>query len=333
MAKHWSKKEKTLLKELWPATPRDQLLAKFPGRSYTSLRKKAKRMGLKKTRGVSDAPATEEEMKKRLESLGYQFFKHAPITDHVVSLEDGRYDGEWVTVGILSDTHLGSKHQQLTYLHEFYKLCADEGCKIMLHAGDISQGIKMFRGWEQEAFLHDYDSQADYICEKYPKIPGVKTYVILGNHDESFLKNGGGNICRYIANQRDDIVHIGDYGAYVDLPGGLRTYLHHGAGGCAYARSYKLQKQIENFSPGKKPKLMVSGHYHIAVVLPDYRNTYAMHPGCFQGQGLFLRRLGLSPDVGGFIVRYKVNPNSKRFDLTRIQHEWVPFRKELANDY
>lgn len=94
-----------------------------------------------------------------------------------------------------------------------------------------------------------------------------------------------------------------------------------------------MQKSIENFASGKKPKLYVSGHYHVSCILPDYRNVFAMHPGCFQGQGLFLRRLGVSPDVGGFIVEYMVNQDSERFDLAYIRSEWIPFRHEKANDY
>lgn len=329
----WTKELDAKLTSLWPTTPRDELLVAFEGYTYEALRKRAKRLGLKKTHGASDEPANEKEMLKRLEALGYQLHKHAPITDHIFNLERGRYTGEWVKIGVIGDTHLGSKHQQLTYLKQFYKLCADEGVKIVLHAGDISQGVNMFKGWESEAFLHSYDQQADYIVANYPNEPGITTYLILGNHDESFIKSGGGNICRYIANRRPDIVHIGDYGAYVELPGGMLAYLHHGAGGVAYSRSYKIQRAVENFSPGKKPKLYVSGHYHIACVLPDYRNCYSMHPGCFQGQGMFLRRLGVAPDIGGFIVHYQVNPNSDKMDLVRIKSEWVPFRKEMANDY
>lgn len=35
-------------------------------------------------------------------------------------------------IAVVSDTHLGSKYQQLTSLKEFYKYAADKGCEASL---------------------------------------------------------------------------------------------------------------------------------------------------------------------------------------------------------
>lgn len=275
----------------------------------------------------------EQKMLKKLEALGYQLIKRQQITDHVFDLNTNRFTGENVKIGIVSDTHLCSKHQQLTHLKAIYRRFREEGISIVLHAGDLLEGRNMYRGWELEVLLHGADDQVAYAVANYPREEGITTYLINGNHDASFTVNAGVNVVKLVCDQRKDMVYLGSYGAYLDLPGGMRAYLHHGAGGVAYARSYKLQKAVENFSPGNKPKLYISGHYHVAAILPDYRNVYAMHPGAFQSQTEFLRRLGVAPDVGGLILDYMVNPDSDKFDLAYIRSEWIPFRKEVARDY
>lgn len=340
----WSDEDVALLTAHYPASPREELMAKL-GRSWESIEHKGKRLGLKRQRFVgvqyaeptpvipADGSPDPQTMLKQLEAMGFQLVKRPQITDKVFDLDNGRFDGELVRIGIVSDTHLCSKHQQLTYLKAIYKRFADEGINIVLHAGDLLEGVRMYRGWELEVLFHGADDQVAYAVANYPKEKGITTYLISGNHDLSFMTNSGVNVVKRVCSQRDDMVYLGEYGAYLDLPLGLRAYLHHGAGGVPYARSYRLQKAVENFPPGNKPKLYCSGHYHVTATLPDYRNVFAMKPGCFQSQTEFLRRLGVAPDVGGWIMEYRVNPDTDRFDLTEISARWIPFRKEIANDY
>lgn len=180
----------------------------------------------------------EQKMLKKLEALGYQLIKRQTITDHVFDLSayygaTNRFRGDSVKIGIVSDTHLCSKHQQLSYLKAIYKRFADEGIKIVLHAGDLLEGRNMYRGWELEVLFHGADDQVAYAVANYPKEEGITTYLISGNHDSSFMVNAGINVVKLVCDQRPDMKYLGSYGAYLDLPGGLRAYLHHGAGGVA----------------------------------------------------------------------------------------------------
>lgn len=341
----WSDDDVALLTKLWPMASRDELLKQL-SRSWVSIENKAKRMGLKRQRYTGlpfndPVPVVTPEagspdpqtMLKQLEAMGFQLVKRPQITDKVHEIDTRRFKGNVVKIGIISDTHMCSKHQQLTHLKSIYRRFADEGIDTVLHAGDLLEGTRMYRGWELEVLFHGADDQVAYAVANYPKEKGITTYLISGNHDLSFMTNSGVNVVKRVCDQRDDMVYLGEYGAFLDLPFGMRAYLHHGAGGVPYARSYRGQKLIENFPPGEKPKLVVSGHYHVTAILPDYRNVFFMHPGCFQSQTEFLRRLGLAPDVGGFIVEYMVNPDADRFDLSFIRAEWIPFRKAIPNDY
>lgn len=344
----WNPDRIALLKQVWAKSTHAELVEHFPGATYNAIRKKAHRLGLPHRNvviGSQGLPVTtlpaeakaeefdEAAALKELTARGYELQKRQTITDRVFTIDTRRFTGDVVKIGVVSDTHLCSRHQQLTHLKSIYQRFHDEGIDTVLHAGDLLEGIRMYRGWELEVLFHGADEQAAYAVEHYPQHPGMKTFLISGNHDASFRTNGGVNIVKRVCNRREDLVFLGDSGAYLDLPGGMRAYLHHGAGGNAFQRSYKIQRAIENFAPEMKPHLYIVGHYHITVTLPDYRNVYAMHPGCFQSQTEFLRRLGVGPDIGGWILEYRVNPDSAGFDLTGMKAEWIPFRKAIPNDY
>ena len=165
--------------------------------------------------------------------------------------------GKKVKLGIVSDTHLGSQYQQLSCLKSFYEFMAEEGIKKVLHVGDICDGNgKVYAGHEYEIFLHGADKMRDYAVENYPKVEGVQTYFIGGNHDFSFQKSGGMDFGAQLAERRSDLHYLGDLGAYINIAG-VKFYLLHPDGGIAYARSYKPQKELEQFAPEAKPRFFL----------------------------------------------------------------------------
>lgn len=129
------------------------------------------------------------------------------------------YDGETkIAFGVVSDTHLCNKNQQLTYLNDFYDRCAAEGITTIYHAGDISDGFYKSRPDHiYELFKIGFDEQADYIIENYPRRNGITTKFITGNHDATHLKNGGADIGSRIAERRPDMEYLGYMSAKVWL--------------------------------------------------------------------------------------------------------------------
>ena len=284
--------------------------------------------------GTSEAAMSEAEMREVLCANGYRVEKlSSDKMDESFILDPSLFEGDHVRFAVISCTQLGSKYQQITHLRNFYRLIQDQGIKLVLHAGDVVEGMDVYSGQEYELFLHGAKAQADYVIEHYPRMEnGGKTLMIAGNHDYSFMQKAGMDIVQEIAQSRDDIEYLGAYGAYPETDY-LRIYLQHGGGGGAYARSYKLQKNIEQMAPEAKPDLYFLGHYHTTAMLWGYRNVSAMMLGCFQSQTPFERRHGLYPEIGGFIVDATINDKTRKQTLAGLQVTWIPFFVPLEEDY
>ena len=243
-----------------------------------------------------------------------------PDRDRETTLDLG---SEHIRLGVLSDTHGGSRYEQLTALRSFYAYADDRKVDAFVHAGDVTQGSdRMHKGMELEVHAHGADAQAAYVVATYPrsKRRGVKTYVIAGNHDDSFLKDGGINVVRRIAAQRADMQYIGQDAAYLNI-GGLRCYVVHPDGGSSYAKSYKPQKLSESLPLDRRVALLLVGHYHNYGSFRQKETQSLMLP-CFQSQYAWLARKALHPDIGGLIVDIWLDDNGR---IARFAHELVSY--------
>ena len=88
--------------------------------------------------------------------------------------------------------------------------------------------------------MHTYDDQVDYAIENYPRLDGIKTRVICGNHDLAIIKKAVPiqldrlRTLDLILNIWGSILALG-----FELAPGFTAYLLHPQGGSAYALSYK----------------------------------------------------------------------------------------------
>lgn len=270
----------------------------------------------------------EDELLNELSNRGFISTRERTIqTDNIYSLDFKEKD----IVGVVADTHLGSQYQQITSLVQFYKTCENLGISKIFHAGDISDGNgKIYKGQIYEMFLHGSDAQKEYIINNYPNINGITTYLISGNHDYSFYSETGYDICKEIAKERKDINYLGVYGAYIKV-GNLDKfiYLMHGEGGIPYADSYRMQHIISDFSPDKKPNILLLGHYHRPCWLPGYRNVEGLQLPCFQSQTPYLKRKGKYPFVGGMTIEFTRNNKG----ITSFAPKIIPFYNIKQGDY
>jgi len=235
-----------------------------------------------------------------------------------------KYYQNKVTIGVVADSHLCSRWQQLTLLHDAYKIFDERQTDFNIHAGDLVDGNDMYRGHREELFVAGAESQRKYAVEHYPRSKRKrKTYVIGGQHDYSFMKQNGYNIVSHICEERDDLVYRGFYKTEFQAKDTLLQVQHPG-GGSSYARSYRVQKIAESFightmgivrnSPDRLaglPVVVFYGHWHIAFHLPLYMGMDSVALPCFQAQTIYLQQKGLQPDVGCVIAEIWLNENGQ----------------------
>lgn len=227
------------------------------------------------------------------------------------------------SIGIIGDTHLCDKACAMDELYDYYDKCKKAGVEHIVHAGDLTAGINVYKGMEYDLSVHGFADQLKYIEEYYPKVEGITTHVISGNHDLSFKQTAGANIVEEVSNRREDIKWIGDYDATI-LINGVSIGLHHGAGGsAAYSISYRLQKYIEKIGAGQKPQIYVLGHYHAAMTM-FYRNLHCFLPGCWQKPNDFSVRLGLPNMICGYISHLKIE-NDEHRSIRSISNELISY--------
>lgn len=269
--------------------------------------------------------AGDRDIVAELEARGWIVTKDKPHLERQIKIGGSKKTGR-VRFGVVSDTHLGNRHQQLTYWRDFTEKARAFGAEFMLHGGDVVDGGHMHRDQEFELFKHGASAQGKYAAEVIPKLN--ETYLIGGNHDGSFHNEAGANVFDTITAKRPDLHFLGAPAATFTV-GSLKIYLLHPEGGVPYARSYKLQKIVEQFAPDAKPHIFVAGHWHVTCYLPGYRNVESFSLGCFESQTPFLKRKGLAPVISGLLL----DATYSDAGLERCQFEFLKYPTPLLEDY
>ena len=269
---------------------------------------------------------TEMQIKVALKLEKISVCQNLTPTTHKVNWDR---NNQTVTFGLMGDTQLNSKYTQITYLHKFYKICGQRGITDVYHTGDIDEGENMRQGHKYECYTQGGDDHVDEIVKNYPRIRGITTHFITGNHDASMYKQCGIDIGKSLALRRKDFDYLGRDCARIEITPHCILELRHPWDGTAYALSYKLQKMVEAFEADSKPNILAIGHYHKIEYL-FYRNIHCFQTGCFQMQTPFTRGKGISVHLGGWIITVDVDHHGY---IQRIVPEMIPFYKGIENDY
>lgn len=247
-----------------------------------------------------------------------------------------------IRLGFISDTHLGSKYQQLTLLKTAYEILKAETVDFVIHHGDAVDGINMYRGQTHEIFLQGADDQGEYMVRNYPHSDEFKTYIITGSHDLSFKKAAGYNVIEAVCKERNDLVYKGDIGAHTFKIKNLAFDILHPSGGVPYAKSYRIQKIIEGAlgdiisrirltkDVTTIPHFVSMGHLHIMCYTPHIGIKGFMVP-CFQSQTPYLKAKGLMPEVGFLILNVECDDEWNINKITIDHHDLGAYVKE--DDY
>jgi predicted phosphodiesterase len=258
------------------------------------------------------------------------WLQQKPKADYIEHKHD--YQGEKsITIGVVSDTHLCSKHQQLTYLNNFYDICQSRGIDTIFHCGDISDGYYKNRPEHiYDIFKIGADEQADYIAKVYPRREGITTKFITGNHDHTHMRNGGVDIGRMIANRRNDMKYLGSSYAKYWITPKCDMDLFHPLDGSAYALSYSIQKYIDSLQGGDKPRILLVGHHHKGFYLAGYRNVHTFEVPSMQAQTTFERGKKINSWVGGWIIKFIIADDGEVREILPIFKQYY---KMIKDDY
>ena len=225
--------------------------------------------------------------------------------------------GKVFRFGVIGDTHLVSTHDRIGALNSYYDYVQENGINLVLHAGDLFDGMDVYKGHNNAIRFSGFDRHMEYGLNEYPYRAGIKTILIGGNHDESFIKLAGVDPVAHFVRQREDCEYIGMYDGLVDI-GGVTVNLHHGHG-YSYAQSYMLQKYVEKIPVKERPDIFACGHWHHAISMLGYQGVDSFSVGCFQGRTGLLKRLGGYPTIGGWIMEVE-HANEK---LIRTKAEFL----------
>lgn len=260
------------------------------------------------------------------ETLMLMYKRRKPYEVPVASDENA------IRFGLIGDTQIGSLYQERDGLAAFYQRCYDEGVMDVLHAGDVIDGWRVYKGQEFELRPEgkSWAEQKNLFINEMPRHDGQRTVFITGNHDVSFKNLVGLAVGDELAAVRPDWKFIGQDIGDVTLKTkqgqAFRVRLLHPGGGTAYAVSYHAQKIVEAMSGGEKPDMVAIGHYHKAFFMPAYRNVESIQVGCFQSQTPFMIRQHIAAHVGGWILTVHLNERKKL--TSRVKAEFVGFYSE-----
>jgi hypothetical protein len=232
----------------------------------------------------------------------------------------------------------------MTLLYDAYKIFDERETDFNLHCGDVFDGTKMYRGHEQEVFLHNSGQQLEYGIQHYPMSKrNRKTYAIGGQHDYCFLKREGYNIIEHLCDKRKDLVYRGYFNARFKVKDFLLE-LQHPGGGTSYAWSYGIQKAQEGITghvvsvARNKPDALLNlplvifwGHWHVAIHIPNYMGIDSVALPCFQAQTIYLQQKKLQPVIGCAIGEIWLNQAG---NIASTKIEFIRMGDRLReNDY
>jgi predicted phosphodiesterase len=232
--------------------------------------------------------------------------------------------GDEHMIGVISDTHFGSKWCKEAELEDFIGRAYDRGVRTVVHAGDMlaGQNDKTIR-WDLDA--HGLDAQCAAAFEGLPKRDGLTYHFIDGNHDEHFwMLSGqvtGQRLVEYFnARGRHDVVYCGARGGKVLLKSPvckrpIVVKLWHPKSGKSYAVSYHPQNAIRDMAPGLKPDILVCGHWHTFCYF-EQRGIHALCAGTFEGpESSFSQSLGGAVALGGTILSFALTKHGTLRDV------------------
>lgn len=237
-------------------------------------------------------------------------------------IHDHRFDGNHIKFGYYSDPHVGERNFKEPLWHLMLKVFKREGIRVIYCPGDNVEGMSGRPGHIYNLTHIGASAQLNYASQLFQAGSEFQFFIIDGNHDQ-WLKeknNNGLIVGDELSKRNKNVSFLGEWEADVRLAPSVVMKLFHGNDGTAYADSYKIQKLIESLEGGKKPNIILSGHYHKQVAI-FRRNVFGFECGTLCGQTGFMRGKKLQAHVGFGIIELWAG----KLGVERLRHEFFPY--------
>jgi predicted phosphodiesterase len=224
-----------------------------------------------------------------------------------------------VRIGIISDTHIGQEKFDEGLFKYSGEVFRKAGVKDVYHAGDILEGASGRDGQCFELTHIGFENQVQYAADLFKKYyKGLQVHGIIGNHDLWFKQknNAGVNVGTVLQDRIPNFHYLGEMEADIKFGPNCTMKLFHAGDGTAYATSYKMQKLVESLEGGKKPAILVEGHYHKALYMFQ-RNVHCIEAGTTCGQTGWMRGKKIPANKGFWILDFDMSKTGvKNFNTT-----------------
>ena len=240
---------------------------------------------------------------------------------------------------LISDTRFGSIYQQTSILNDMYLKAKAMGVKYVFLTGDVVEGI--YRGSKSiyNSTLHKdgYEDQADYVASCFPRVEGITTYFVTGEHDLSFLKTKEKvDIGKIIASKREDMIYLGPRRKKVTFisdkgNGSVSIYLQHSSGNVPYTISYKPQQKIAALRNEDKTDILVTSHFAACdSFLRRGVRSYQVPTVVSTTDEMKDANTPVYNTVGSWIITLK---KDKKGNLRNTSQMYIPYYQTIKDDY
>jgi len=283
--------------------------------------------------GPDEARNLLEELEQRGYAVDFNLLKGDTRLWYIEDRREKQYalgngDGTY-NFGLISDTHLGSSEEHLNELEDFYDRLVDRDIHHVFHAGDISDGWKVYKHHHQQ--LKDaavgWERLKEYVVDNYPQRDSITTHFITGNHDYKLWKRSGMYFGEQIDNRRDDLNWLAPIEATINFHPEVDLELIHPSGGTPYTLGYRAQTLYRERDPENRPSIGAIGHLH-GRMQANAEGVEAFYTGAWQGPTPYVKRKGLPTNVGGWIVDLEIENGGIR----KLGADWIKYPVRGTSD-
>ena len=116
--------------------------------------------------------------------------------------KNGKYN-----VLLMSDLHLCHNMATMHLVEKAYEYAYLKGIRYVINLGDLIEGVMPHN--ERHLQIGTVKEQVEYVISNYPKVSGIKTLMLYGNHDYYSMLTDNYDVAKEISNERKDIINLG----------------------------------------------------------------------------------------------------------------------------